>query len=54
MENKEIILPSGKKCTYSGEWELKGHITTTVFLSKGKAMPEYCGKKVQWILIKKG
>jgi hypothetical protein len=54
MENKEIILPSGKKCTCSGEWELKGYVTTTIFLSKGEIIPEYCGKKVQWILIKKG
>lgn len=54
MNDKEIILNSGKKCTISGKWELKGNITTTVFISKGEIMPEYCGKKVQWILINKG
>ncbi|WP_157844204.1 hypothetical protein [Chryseobacterium sp. Leaf180] len=54
VEPKEIILSTGKRCTHSGEWELKGSITTTVYVSKGQLMPEYCGKKVQWVIITLG
>ncbi|AIL45373.1 MULTISPECIES: hypothetical protein [Weeksellaceae] len=54
MENKEISLSTGKKCTVSGEWETEGKISTIVYVSKGEIMPPYCGKNVKWILVKKG
>lgn len=54
METKEVILATGKKCSFSGEWEVAGIKATTVYLSKGESMPYYCGKEVKWILIKKG
>ncbi|AZA49503.1 hypothetical protein EG346_15545 [Chryseobacterium carnipullorum] len=50
----KIIIESGKKCTVSGEWETQGSISTIVYVSKGKLMPLYCGKKVKWILIMNG
>lgn len=51
---REIIIESGKNCTVSGEFEVKGQISTTVYVSKSELMPLYCGKKVKWILITKG
>ncbi|MCD1117538.1 hypothetical protein [Chryseobacterium turcicum] len=51
---KTSALESGKLCTVSGEYEKVGSITTIVFLSRGDVMPEYCGKKVKWILVRKG
>ena len=50
----KIWLWSGRKCTCSGEWEVEGKISTIAYLSKGDLMPEYCGKKVKWILLCKG
>ncbi|MGE8514443.1 MAG: hypothetical protein ACN6N7_17205 [Chryseobacterium culicis] len=54
METKDIILSTGRKCSFSGEWEVIGSKSTTIYLSKGDLMPFYCGKKVKWLLIKKG
>ncbi|CAM3745145.1 hypothetical protein ELOC111193_18215 [Elizabethkingia occulta] len=54
VENKEISLSTGKKCTVSGEWETEGKISTVVYISKGEIMPTYCGKNVKWILVRKG
>ncbi|CAA7387720.1 MULTISPECIES: hypothetical protein [Chryseobacterium group] len=54
MENQKVILNTGKKCTVSGEWEIEGRISTVVYVSKGEAMPGYCGKNVKWILVRKG
>lgn len=51
VEAKEMIISSGKKCTVSGEWAVYHSISTTMCLSKGDVMPEYCGKTVKWILI---
>ncbi|MEB4761465.1 MULTISPECIES: hypothetical protein [Chryseobacterium] len=51
---EKVILESGQICTVSGEYETVGSISTTVFVSEGKLMPEYCGKKVKWILVKNG
>lgn len=51
---KEIILESGKKCTLSGNWEVKGTISTSCYATKGELMPLYCGKKVKWILLIQG
>ncbi|SFT45730.1 hypothetical protein SAMN05421857_1124 [Chryseobacterium formosense] len=51
---KNIVLQSGELCTMSGEYETSGSISTTIFVSKGEQMPEYCGKKVKWILVKNG
>ncbi|WP_435524648.1 hypothetical protein [Chryseobacterium indoltheticum] len=50
---KNVILESGQICALSGEYETVGSISTTIFVSKGELMPEYCGKKVKWILVKK-
>ena len=54
MEDQKVILSTGKKCTVSGEWEIEGRISTTVYVTKGDLMPPYCGKNVQWILVRKG
>ncbi|MEN2436487.1 hypothetical protein AAH994_13805 [Weeksellaceae bacterium A-14] len=54
MENRKIILGTGKKCTVSGEWEIEGKISTVTYISKGETMPAYCGRSVKWILIRKG
>jgi hypothetical protein len=54
MQARKNILESGKKCTVSGEWAVLNSISTTICLSKGDTMPEYCGKKVKWILVKQG
>ena len=54
VKDKQIILETGKKCTVSGEWELQGPVSTTVYVSKGQPMPDYCGRKVKWILIDNG
>lgn len=51
---KNAVLQSGQLCTVSGEYETVGSISTTIFVSKGEPMPEYCGKKVKWILVKNG
>jgi hypothetical protein len=54
VENQKVLISTGKKCTVSGEWEIEGRISTSVFVSKGELMPAYCGKNVQWILVRKG
>ena len=54
MKDEKIILETGKICTVSGEWETEGRIGTVIYLLKGEVMPRYCGKCVQWILIRKG
>lgn len=54
MENDRTHLASGKKCTVSGEWEVEGRLSTTIYISKGEIMPVYCGKNVKWILVRKG
>ncbi|MFL9835553.1 hypothetical protein [Chryseobacterium terrae] len=51
---KNVILESGQICTVSGEYETIGSISTTVFVSRGELMPEYCNKKVKWILVNNG
>lgn len=53
-QKRDIILGTGRRCTESGEWEVYGLLSTSVYLSKGDKMPQYCGKDVKWILIKKG
>ncbi|MBW8361653.1 MAG: hypothetical protein K0M56_05635 [Kaistella sp.] len=50
----EVIRASGKLCPESGEWEIQGERTTSTVLSKNQVMPEYCGKKVYWKLVRKG
>ncbi len=54
MDNQKIVLTTGRKCSHSGEWETEGRLSTIVYVSKGELMPPYCGKKVKWILLKKG
>ena len=55
-----IILPevltasSGAICSCNGKWEIIGSPSTTAVLSKGKVMPEYYGKKVVWMLVRRG
>jgi hypothetical protein len=50
----KVSLATGKKCTVSGEWEVDGTISTVIYISKGEIMPDYCGKYVQWVLIRSG
>lgn len=54
MEYQKTFLMTGKKCTVSGEWEIDGSITTLIYVSKGEVMPAYCGKRVKWLLVRKG
>lgn len=55
-----VLLPevltasSGEICPCSGEWEIIGTPSTTAVFSKGKVMPEYYGKKVVWVLVRRG
>jgi hypothetical protein len=52
-QNKATIM-TGRKCTVSGEWEVEGRISTTIYVSKGELMPLYCGINVKWVLVTKG
>jgi len=45
---------SGEICPCSGEWEIVGQVSTVAVFSKGKIMPEYYGKKVVWMLVRRG
>ncbi|MBW8360019.1 MAG: hypothetical protein K0M63_09510 [Weeksellaceae bacterium] len=45
---------SGTLCPESGEWEITGALTTSAVLAKNQIMPDYCGKKVRWRLIRPG
>ncbi len=45
---------SGTLCPASGEWEITGALTTIAVLAKNQIMPDYCGKKVRWRLIRPG
>jgi len=44
-------VESGKLCPNSGIWKVMGKLTTTVPIASGTLMPEYCEKKVRWILL---
>ena len=54
----ELPIPktaaSGSLCPESGEWEITGSLTTSAVLAKNQIMPEYCGQKVRWRLIRPG
>lgn len=49
-----ITATSGESCPAGGEWEILGTVTTTTVLAKGDLMPEYYGRKVVWMLMRKG
>ncbi|AZI34121.1 hypothetical protein EIB73_13485 [Kaistella carnis] len=49
-----VTASSGDLCPCSGEWEIVGTVTTTAVLAKGKVMPEYYGKMVVWMLVRRG
>lgn len=49
-----VTASSGEFCPCSGEWEIVGTVTTTAVFAKGIPMPEYYGRKVFWMLIRKG
>ena len=49
-----ITATSGERCPAGGEWEIVGSVTTTTVLAKGDLMPEYYGRKILWMLIRKG
>lgn len=49
-----VIASSGEPCPCSGEWEIVGVVCTTAVFSEGKPMPEYYGKKVVWMLVRRG
>ena len=53
-EQTKPAIMTGRKCTVSGEWEVEGKISTTIYVSKGELMPSYCGINVKWILVTKG
>ncbi len=54
MLSEVLTASSGQECPCSGEWEIIGSPSTTAVFSKGKVMPEYYGKKVVWLLLRRG
>ncbi|MCL1665796.1 hypothetical protein [Elizabethkingia ursingii] len=53
MIRSQMICKSGTRCPESGMWQNIDFFTTTILMTKGHKMPEYCGKKVSWKLIYK-
>ncbi|WP_185113228.1 MULTISPECIES: hypothetical protein [unclassified Chryseobacterium] len=53
IPQKSISAVTGKSCPAGGIWESTGNFKTTITMTKGSVMPDYCGTKVQWILILK-
>lgn len=51
MEVPALTASTGQKCPASGLWKVMGEITSTQTVSKGDAMPHYCGKKVRWCFL---
>lgn len=49
-----VTASSGEPCPCSGEWEIVGVVSTTAIFSEGKLMPEYYGKWVVWMLVRRG
>ena len=49
-----LTVSSGELCPCNGEWEIIGSPSTTAVFAKGKVMPEYYGKKVVWVLVRRG
>ena len=51
IPHTSISVVTGLPCPESGIWESMGNFRTTVTLSKGEMMPDYCGRKTKWKLI---
>lgn len=49
-----LTASSGEACPCNGEWEIIGSPSTTSVFAKGKVMPAYYGKKVVWVLVRRG
>ncbi len=49
-----LTASSGAPCPCSGEWEIVGIVCTSAVFSEGKLMPEYYGKRVVWMLVRRG
>ena len=49
-----LTASSGEVCPCNGEWEIIGSPGTTAIFSKGKVMPAYYGKRVVWVLVRRG
>lgn len=51
IPHTSISTVTGLPCPASGIWESMGNFKTTIILSKGETVPEYCGRKTSWKLI---
>lgn len=48
-----VTAASGALCPCSGEWEIVGVVSTSAVFSEGMLMPEYYGKQVLWMLVRR-
>ncbi|MCT4306929.1 hypothetical protein HZP19_03465 [Elizabethkingia anophelis] len=55
MKMTTIISPvycaAGSPCPESGIWKNEGFFHTSIIVSKGNIMPNYCGVPVTWELL---
>lgn len=51
IPHTSISTVTGLPCPASGIWESVGNFKTTIILSKGDTVPDYCGRKTSWKLI---
>lgn len=51
--DQSITASSGEVCPCSGEWEIIGVVSTTAVFAKDQIIPEYYGKQVVWVLIRR-
>lgn len=52
-DSESVSVSSGEICPRNGEWEIIGVVGTTAVFSKDQIMPDYYGKKVVWMLVRK-
>lgn len=51
MKPHTTISTTGQPCPASGLWQSMGYFKTTVPVKAGRAMPDYCGIHVDWMLL---
>ena len=53
---KEITVTtvSGEPCPCNGAWEIVGPVSTSAVFAKNQIVPRYHGKKVVWMLARRG
>ncbi|MBV6880460.1 hypothetical protein NG800_013945 [Epilithonimonas ginsengisoli] len=52
IPHTSISVVTGLPCPESGIWESMGNFKTTCPIMKGSKMPDYCGLKVKWRLLR--